>query len=124
YQSGALQVVGIIQEQHPDRCRLFMQWKRMGWPILVDALNLLKVEAVPRTIAIDEHGIVREIRLRLDETEAFRNGFMKTEFEAPETQSFQAAPAEWPAPEAPGRDADADAWRRVGDLIVLSDDLP
>ena len=26
-------MVGIIQEQHPDRARLFMQWKEMGWPI-------------------------------------------------------------------------------------------
>ena len=40
---GKLQMVGIIQEQHPDRARLFMQWKRMGWPILVDSYNLLGV---------------------------------------------------------------------------------
>jgi hypothetical protein len=42
---GELQLVGIIQEQHPDRCRLFMQWKQMDWPILVDALNLYGVSA-------------------------------------------------------------------------------
>jgi tetratricopeptide (TPR) repeat protein len=124
YESGELQVVGIIQEQHPDRCRLFMQWKQMGWPILVDSLNLLKMEAVPRTVALDEHGIVRAIRLRLDETEEFRNGFMQTEFEAPpEAASFQPVPTDWPAPETPAPDAGADAWRRVGDLIVLSNDL-
>ena len=52
-------MIGIIQEQHPDRCRLFMQWKQMGWPIIVDSLNLTGVSAVPRTLAIDEHGIVR-----------------------------------------------------------------
>ena len=121
YESGELQVVGIIQEQHPDRCRLFMQWKQMGWPILVDSLNLLKMEAVPRTVAIDEHGIVRQIGLRLDAVDEFRNGFMKTKFESPETPSFQAVPSSWPAPKSP--DADADAWRRVGDLIILSNDL-
>lgn len=96
----------------------------MGWPILVDSLNLLKVEAVPRTIAIDEHGIVREIRLLLDETDEFRNGFMKTEVEAPGEARFQTVPSDWQAPEAPGADAAADDWRRVGDLIVLSNDLP
>ena len=54
-------MLGIIQEQHPDRCRLFMQWKGMSWPILVDSLNLLNTSVVPQTLAIDEHGIVRLI---------------------------------------------------------------
>ena len=57
-ESGAVQMVGIIQEQHPDRCRLFMQWKEMDWPIMVDALNLLEVKAVPLTFLIDEHGMI------------------------------------------------------------------
>lgn len=34
---GSVQMVGVIQEQHPDRARLFMQWKEMGWPMLVDS---------------------------------------------------------------------------------------
>ncbi len=54
-----MKVIGIIEEQHPDRARLFMQWKQMNWPILVDSLNLLGVEAVPITLAIDESGIIR-----------------------------------------------------------------
>ena len=56
---GKLQMVGIIQEQHPDRARLFMQWKQMGWPILVDSYNLLGVPYVPITLAVDEHGVIR-----------------------------------------------------------------
>lgn len=56
---GTLQMVGIIQEQHPERTRLFMQWKQMGWPIMVDSLNLLEVEVVPITLLIDEAGIIR-----------------------------------------------------------------
>ena len=51
-QDGKVQMVGIIQEQHPDRCRLFMQWKQMDWPILVDSLDLLGVSGVPLTVAI------------------------------------------------------------------------
>jgi hypothetical protein len=54
-------MAGIIQEQHPDRARLFMQRKQMDWPILVDSLNLLEVSVVPLTFAIDEHGIIRHM---------------------------------------------------------------
>lgn len=56
---GRLRVVGIIEEQHPDRTRLFMQWKEMDFPLLHDPLNLLDVEAVPLTYLVDEHGVVR-----------------------------------------------------------------
>ena len=57
---GKVKMLGIIQEQHPDRCRLFMQWKQMDWPVMVDSLNLLGVEVVPITLAIDEAGVIRE----------------------------------------------------------------
>ncbi len=39
-----------------------MQWKRMGWPILIDSLNLLEVTAVPLTFLIDEYGVIRYAR--------------------------------------------------------------
>ncbi len=68
---GALQLVGLIQEQHPHRARLFMQWKQMGWPVMVDALNLLGVEVVPIALAIDEAGIIRHINPSPDELESF-----------------------------------------------------
>jgi len=58
-QEGKLRLVGIVEEQHPDRTRLFMQWMEMGWPLLHDPINLLAVEAVPLTYLIDEHGVVR-----------------------------------------------------------------
>jgi len=57
-----IQVVGIVQEQHAERTRLFMQWKQMEWPIMVDSLNLLGVTGVPITLLIDEYGIIRAIR--------------------------------------------------------------
>ncbi len=60
-EAGKIEVVGVIQEQHPDRCRLFMQWKQMDWPILVDPLNLLELSVVPIALLIDEKGIVREV---------------------------------------------------------------
>ena len=47
WKRGKVQVLGILEEQHPDRARLFMQWKRMDWPLVVDSLNLLEMPAVP-----------------------------------------------------------------------------
>ena len=45
--SGDVQLLGVIQEQHPERCRLFAQWHQIDWPILHDPVNLLGNEAVP-----------------------------------------------------------------------------
>jgi hypothetical protein len=60
--TGEIQVLGLVQEQHPDRTRLFMQWKQMDWPVMVDALNLLGVSAVPLTFLIDEAGVIQSVR--------------------------------------------------------------
>ncbi len=57
--SGELVVLGVVQEQHPDRARLYKQWRQIDWPILTDSLNLLDLAAVPVSVAIDESGIVR-----------------------------------------------------------------
>lgn len=70
-EAGKLAVVGIVQEQHPQRTKLFMQWKRMDWPVMVDALNLLDVSVVPIAVFIDEHGIVRNVSPRPDDLDAF-----------------------------------------------------
>jgi tetratricopeptide (TPR) repeat protein len=81
---GKIRLVGIIQEQHPERARLFMQWKQMNWPILVDSLDLLEVSYVPITVLVDEHGIVRSVvSPRVDPLVALE-GFVAQEFEAPE----------------------------------------
>jgi len=77
-------MVGIIQEQHPERARLFMQWKGMDWPILVDSLDLLEVTYVPITVLIDEHGIVRSVVSPRDDPLVALEGFIDREFEAPE----------------------------------------
>lgn len=72
-EQGLITEVGLIEEQHPDRCRLFMQWKQMDFPVMVDALNLLGVSAVPITLLIDEEGVVEEIvgRRNAESVEAF-----------------------------------------------------
>ena len=76
-----MQMVGIIQEQHPDRARLFMQWQQMGCPIMVDGLNLLGVGVVPITLFVDEFGIIRAINPRRSDDEGLE-AFLNTEYEA------------------------------------------
>ena len=121
---GRLQMVGIIEEQHPDRCRLFMQWRQMDWPVMVDSLNLLGVEGVPLTVAIDEHGIVRRVGLKLSEAAEIENVFVSRRYEPPEGGA-EAAPQRPPAPpdlaefEEQAQDGDAAAWRRYADALVL-----
>ncbi|MGJ8655173.1 MAG: hypothetical protein ACSHX6_01880 [Akkermansiaceae bacterium] len=57
--SGKLNVAGIVQEQHPDRAALYMQWQKMDWPVLADPFNDLGISAVPITLLIDQNGIIR-----------------------------------------------------------------
>jgi tetratricopeptide (TPR) repeat protein len=116
---GRLVLLGVDQEQHADRCRLFAQWKRFDWPILHDPINLLEAPAVPIVVAIDEHGIVRAIRPR---PETFEADFLNKTF------ADDAPPG---APRSPGppdvaslrhmalANPDAGAWRSVGDALTI-----
>ncbi|MFQ5876189.1 MAG: hypothetical protein ACE5JH_00635 [Acidobacteriota bacterium] len=115
-----LQMVGILQEQHPDRARLFMQWKRMDWPLLVDSLGLLGVPYVPITLAIDEGGIVRRIDPPLASPDELKSTFVERRFpggeegpsrppSAPDLEELCAAAAE----------RGAAGWRACADALFL-----
>jgi hypothetical protein len=71
---GKLAVLGVIQEQHAERCQLFAQWKGFQWPILQDAINSLGPRAVPIVVAIDERGIVRAVNPQPAEFDMFLVG--------------------------------------------------
>ncbi len=91
-ESGELTVIGIVQEQHPERAELFAQWQGFDWPILWDAFNLLDLSAVPIVCAVDEYGQVRSTRLRpsqIDEPGGLRALLLEPTFEPPK---FVAAP--------------------------------
>jgi hypothetical protein len=49
---------GDRRDQHPDRARLFLQWKQISWPTLADSLDLLNLETV-RSRSRWRCGIVR-----------------------------------------------------------------
>ncbi len=112
-EEGKLNTIGIVQEQHPDRTRLFQQWQQMEWPVVVDSLDLLGVTVVPIHVLVDRHGVVRGIARSADPLEKF----LAEEF--PDS----GAP---PAAVIPDRDQlqsgageDARRWRDLGDAAFL-----
>jgi hypothetical protein len=118
-----LVVLGVTQEQHPARCRLFAQWKQFDWPILHDPINVLETSAVPVVVAIDEQGIVRSTRLQ---PQSFEKDFInktlveegltgaKLERYGPvHTLTFDAIQSDALASDS------AVAWRSLGDSLIL-----
>ena len=53
----------------------------MGFPIMVDQVNQLGMSAVPRTLAIDEFGIIRAGPLRLDAADSLQSDFLDADFQ-------------------------------------------
>ncbi len=117
---GKLVVIGIAQEQHSDRNRLFTQWHQIDWPILYDPINVMQVRGVPIEVAIDEHGIVRSTKLKPETLEA---EFLDKSFETGDRASDKPVKPTRPDLEVLRRSAkqsgSADAWRQLGDALVL-----
>jgi hypothetical protein len=86
-----LVVLGVIQEQHPERCVLFADWQGFDWPILWDPFNLTASQVVPNVFAIDEYGVLQAAGLRPDRLQA---DFLERPFEEPLDTSRPAA--SWP----------------------------
>ncbi len=82
-------VLGITQEQHPERCQLYAQWQAFDWPILWDPFNTTESKAVPGIVAVDEAGIVRAVGPR---TNTFDQDFLAAEF--PFSDEIAEAPLE------------------------------
>ena len=55
--------IGVTLEQHPDRSRLYQQWRQLQWPIFVDSLGITDLAVVPVPVFLDANGVVRA-RLR------------------------------------------------------------
>ncbi len=117
---GKLVVLGIAQEQHPQRNRLFTQWHRIDWPVLYDPLNLMQVRGVPIEVAIDEYGIVRSTRIKretivqdfIDKTFSAKVATVNTPVQPthPDISALRSRTERTPS---------AVAWRELGDALVL-----
>jgi tetratricopeptide (TPR) repeat protein len=125
-ETGKLQILSLIEEQHPDRCRLFRQWKRLDGPALVDSLNLLGVSAVPLAFFVDEHGVVRDSKASPESL----SRFLEREYDAPlsEPARHLEPPDEPPdskalatiAQTSTGGSAGAKASLDLGDALFLA----
>ena len=70
--AGKLVAIGVVQEQHPDRARLYKQWRELGWVLYIDALNSLDLSGVPLPLGIDESGVIRlDGRITKESVQAF-----------------------------------------------------
>lgn len=115
---GKVAVVAIVQEQHPDRARLFLQWKQIDWPTLADPLDLLNLETVPLTVAVDEYGIVRFSELPMSAAKTIEQTFVNQTYPKPAA----LLPAETPdlsALRAATARNTAAAWRAYGDAVSV-----
>jgi len=118
---GKLVLLGVTQEQHPERCRLFAQWKQFGWPILHDPINVLGASAVPIVVAIDEHGIVRSTRPASDTFEAdfLNQAFPDEATHTPSSPTPKHPPAFDDLKDNASSGNSAPAWRQYGDALAL-----
>ncbi len=118
---GKLVVLGVTEEQHADRCRLWLQWQRIDWPVLHDPVTLLGLAAVPVLTAIDEHGVVR---LTSPKPETFARDFLERSFPKPARlpEIGPATPPDRATLRARAeREDTAHAWRDYGDAALLWD---
>lgn len=115
---GRLKLLGITQEQHPERCRLFAQWKGFDWQILHDPINVMEALAVPIFVAIDEHGIVRAVGPKPDTiAETFLNQSFTDEALEARPTSGRADP-DLLIQKARTEPSD-ETWRAVGDALSI-----
>jgi hypothetical protein len=109
----------VAEEQHADRCRLWLQWQRIDWPMLQDPINGLGLTAVPVLTAIDEWGIVRLTRPNPD---TFEQEFLNRAFPKPDSLP-EIGPATPPNAESLLKQAreqpSAAASRAAGDAALL-----
>lgn len=118
---GKLVVLGVTQEQHAERCRLFCQWRQLDWPILYDPINILESNAVPIILALDEHGIVR---LSGPNPQTFKADFLDQTFRDDANNPTDSLTPAVPAPldllqATAVRENSATAWRYWADGMAL-----
>ncbi len=116
-----MNVVGIVQEQHPDRAKLYRQWKKFDFPIYVDALNQLGLDVVPVPIAVDENGIIRSMKLKRENL----SDFVEKDYpdvEMPSDYNVAANPEPEKKKKIARKQQKAEGWIEAGDAFFIKDD--
>lgn len=85
--------MGVVQEQHPERARLYAQWRRLDWPIFVDSLNLLNLSGVPIPLLLDRSGVVRAREITAESVAAIVEGDFPAAEGAPRAAEPEGAAA-------------------------------
>ena len=88
----------------------------MNWPILVDSLNLLGVEAVPITLAIDESGIIPAIN---PEKQTIGQTFLDKTYENPASGVSTTTGSHLLRLKAATSSGTAESWRVYTDDLAL-----
>ncbi len=119
--AGTLTVIGVVQEQHPERARLYRQWRQLDWPIFVDSLNTLNVTVAPVSTAIDASGVVRHASITPDK---FVADFLDQNYpriKTPANYNLAIQPDIVQLSMRCQKQGLASAWRNLGDALFLSD---
>ncbi len=112
-----METLGVVVEQHPDRARLFMQWKQMGWPLLWDPFNSLELPAVPYTLILDPAGVIRLLNPLIDRLDAVGN-YLTGSPAVPDARVL-SSPVPTPAHLDPPEGDDAAAWSAHAVALAL-----
>ena len=119
-ESGKVVAIGVVQEQHPARARLYCQWRKLDWPTFVDSLNLLDLTVVPIPVAIDESGIIRHSRIG---PRTVVKDFIEVDYPTasiPERYNRATEPDPKRRREVARRENTATAWRDLGDACFMA----
>ena len=118
-----LVLLGVMHDQHRDRCALFARWKGIDFPILHDPMNLSNVSRLPTVVGLDEHGVVRVVDPDPDQ---LVKGFVRKKYKAP--KHLRTPLTDLPDPRhtqrIAGESRSAEGLREHGDALLLRGNPP
>jgi tetratricopeptide (TPR) repeat protein len=117
-ETGELVMLGVIQEQHAARCRLFAQWQELDWPILHDPINMLGLKGVPIVVELDELGVTRSVNPSVDSILASFSG-KKRPIATEASQTEQTKPDITALRRTAQTEDTYSAWINLGDALAL-----
>jgi hypothetical protein len=112
-------MIGVIQEQHAERCQLFAQWKNFDWPIVRDPVNRLGLTAVPIVVELDEAGVVKSVGPSVDSVLASLSSSKQPAINSKEQGERPKSPRIADLRREATESNTSEAWIELGDALVL-----